>query len=77
MRNDVLDRLSEVDGDRSVDILLYANDLVILADCREIYEVILFFFSSYRKTLFDLNCKNRVMIVTYETIHRYSHDIQI
>ena len=44
MRNDVLDRLSEVDGDRSVDVLLYANNLVILADCREIYEVIFFLF---------------------------------
>ena len=64
MRNDVLDRLSEVDGDRSEDVLLYANDLVILADCREIYEVILFFFSSDRTTQFDLKCKNRVMIVT-------------
>ena len=42
MRNDVLDRLSEVGGDRSEDVLLYANDLVILADCREIYEVFFF-----------------------------------
>ena len=64
MQNDVLDRLSEVDGDRSVDVLLYTNDLVNLADCREIYEVILFFFYSDRTTRFDLKCKNRVMIVT-------------
>ena len=36
--NDLSQRLSEVDKDKNMDILLYADDLAILADSREMLQ---------------------------------------